>query len=195
MTVRSCHQSHEMNSLINQKSAEKRLQFGISKCKTILVGKSVKNFHKNPLFVDSWNTSYTPTGQGGDSLLTESYGGEVTMERSNQYKYMGHCISNSNNNMVNINAIKIKSIYIKKKIYSTLESLKLGKYYFECGILLMNSLLRRSILYSAETYYNSNEKEIREFEKIEEDYLRNLINTERGCPISQLYLEFGQYPA
>ena len=73
--------------------------------------------------------------------------------------------------------------------------MKLGKYYFECGYILLNSILRRSILYSAETYYNLCEKELREIEKIEEDYLRELVGTERTCPTAQLYLEFGHYPA
>ena len=117
------------------------------------------------------------------------------MEFVDRYKYLGHWISNHKNNMVNINHMKNKSIGIKKKIFQYLDSLTLGKYYFECAILFMNCLLRRSILYSAETYYNLKEDELREIEKIEEDYLRILAGTERGCPLSQLYLEFGQYPA
>ena len=117
------------------------------------------------------------------------------MESVDEYKYLGHQISNKNHNMVNISQIKKKSIGIIKKIFSMLEKMKLGKYYFECGIKLLNSILRHSILYSAETYYNLNEKEKRELEKIEENYMRQLIGTEKGCPVTQIYLESGQYPA
>ena len=41
--------AQELNSFINTKSAEKRLQFNESKCKTILVGKKIEHFHKKPL--------------------------------------------------------------------------------------------------------------------------------------------------
>ena len=117
------------------------------------------------------------------------------MEEVNSYKYLGHHISNRNNNLVNIDSIRKKSIGITKKILNNLDNLKLGKYYFDCGLIFLNCLLRRSILYSAECYYNLVEKEIRILERIEEDYLRKLFKTEKGCPISQLYLESGLYPA
>ena len=59
----------------------------------------------------------------------------------------------------------------------------------------MLSMLRPSILYASEMYYNLKEKEIRHLEKIEEDFLRKILKTGKGCPISQLYLEMGIYPA
>ena len=43
--------------------------------------------------------------------------------------------------------------------------------------------------------YNFKEKEVRQIERIEEEYMRKILNTSRGCPITQLYLEYGQYPA
>ena len=59
----------------------------------------------------------------------------------------------------------------------------------------MNCLLRSSILYAAETYYNLSEKELREIERIEEGFLRRLLKTSKGCPIMQLYLTVGIIPA
>ena len=59
----------------------------------------------------------------------------------------------------------------------------------------MNSVLRGSILYESDMYYNLKESELRELEKIEEDYLRKVFKTTKGCPISQIYLEIGQTPA
>ena len=56
-------------------------------------------------------------------------------------------------------------------------------------------MLRSSILYAAETYYNLSEKELREIERIEEGFLRKLLKTSKGCPIIQLYLTFGVIPA
>ena len=59
----------------------------------------------------------------------------------------------------------------------------------------MNVVLRGSILYAAETYYNLTEKELRILEKIEETFMRKLFKTTAGCPVVQLYLELSQIPA
>ena len=56
-------------------------------------------------------------------------------------------------------------------------------------------MLRSSILYASETYYNLKETELRQIERIEENYMRQLLKTNRGCHISQIYLELGQIPA
>ena len=56
-------------------------------------------------------------------------------------------------------------------------------------------MLRGSILYSVETYYNLKEDEIRTIEKIEESYMRNLLGTKNGCNLALLYIELGHQPA
>ena len=78
-----------------------------------------------------------------------------------------------------------------------MESLNLRKYYyyFECAMLFLNVMLRSSILYAGETYYNLKEVALRQTERIEEDFLRKLFKTSRGCSISKLYLESGNSPS
>ena len=83
----------------------------------------------------------------------------------------------------------------KKKNISKLRDLNLQKYYFECAIIFLNVMLRSSILYGCETYYNLKETEIRQLERIEESFLRKMFGTNKGCPITQLYLESGHVPA
>ena len=56
-------------------------------------------------------------------------------------------------------------------------------------------MLRPSILYACEIYYNLSEKQIRQLERKEEDYLRKVFKTLKSCPIVQLYLEAGHIPA
>ena len=97
--------------------------------------------------------------------------------------------------MQNIKIIKNKSIGTIKQIFHKLESLKLGRYYLEVGMLFLNVMLRSTILYACETYYNLKESEVRQLERIEETYMRKLVETGRGCPINQLYLELGQVSA
>ena len=53
----------------------------------------------------------------------------------------------------------------------------LGKYTFEGGMIYVNSLLRSSILYAAETMYNVQENEMRHIERIEEYMLKKLFKT------------------
>ena len=55
--------------------------------------------------------------------------------------------------MVNIRSIRNKSIGIIKKIFTKLNSRNCKNYYFECGLIFMNVMLRSSILYACETYY------------------------------------------
>ena len=71
----------------------------------------------------------------------------------------------------------------------------LETYTVRSGIIYLNSLLRSSILYAAETYYNLSERNLRMLEIIEEDCLRKLLETGSECPIALLYLETGQLPA
>ena len=97
--------------------------------------------------------------------------------------------------MPHIKEVKKKSIWITRKIFAKLESLNLGKYYFQSAIIFLNLMLRSSILYACETFYNLKEKEIRELERIEEVFLRMMFKTTKGCPLAQLYLESGHIPA
>jgi hypothetical protein len=53
----------------------------------------------------------------------------------------------------------------------------------------MNVMLRGSILYVLLFKRSGITK------RIEENYLRKILKTTKGCPITQLYLEVGHYPA
>ena len=104
-------------------------------------------------------------------------------------------ISSTGDNMANIEQMKKKSMGVIKKILNKLNSSNLQTYFFECSIILLIVILRPSILYACEAYYNLKENELRQIERIEENYLRKVLNTTKGCPIVQLYLETGHIPA
>ena len=167
----------------------------------MFIGKNGESNFTGSLFVDTWHSEYVKTAgetesDGGGRLeLREEFRGSTEMEEVSQYKYLGFVLSNTADNMANIKSIKIKAISTTKSILSKLKALNLQKYYFECGILFMKTMLRTSILYASETYYNLKENEYRSIERIEESFLRQLISTRRFCKISLLYLEFGLWPA
>ena len=187
--------ANQLNAFINVKTAEKNLQFGPQKCQFMIVGKNEELFNQENLQVDTWKTEYLENKTSGDYDLKESYGGKVNILKTEQYKYLGFVISSHGDNMANIREIKRKSIGIIRKIFSKVQSLNLKQYYFECSIILMNVMLRGSILYAADMYYALKETELRQIERIEESYMRKVMKTTKGCPITNLYLELGQIPA
>ena len=187
--------AQQMNAVLNIRTAEKRLQFGPSKCKSMLVCKKKENVLNSPLTVDTWEVGHVDNSVTGDSDLVETFKGLVNIGKTENHKYLGFTISSRGDNMVNISVMKNKSIWIIRKIFTRLESLNLKKYYFECALIFLNVMLRSSILYACETYYNLKETDMRQIERIEEGFLRQLFKTPKGCPIAQLYLEAGHIPA
>ena len=187
--------AQQLNAMLNVKTTEKRLQFGVNKCKWMLVGKDLAGVISNPLTVDKWTVSHVENETTGESNLMETYDGQVEIEQTEKQRYLGFILSSKSDNMANISEIKKKSIWIIRKIFTRLESLHLKKYFFESGIILLNVMLRSSILYASETYYNLKEIEIRNLERIEEGFLRRMFQTSSGCPTAQLYLESGHVPA
>ena len=187
--------AQKMNTFINVKSAEKTLQFGPKKCKSMLVGKNCANIVQSDIFVDNWKIEYEDIPDSAETKLVETFCGQIAMQRTEEQKYLGFVLSSKGDNMANIREVKKKSIGVIRKIMNKLKCLNLQKYYFECAMIFMDSMLRGSILYAADMYYNLKESELRQIERIEESYLRQVLKTTRGCPISQIYLETGQIPA
>ena len=189
------YKAQQMNAMLNVKTAEKRLQFGNKKCKSMLISKHVDTVPNNNLMVDNWKVQYVNDPITDSCELKETYAGLELIQKTEEQKYLGFVLYCRGDNMVNIKAMKIKSIWIIRQIFSKLNALNLKQYYFECAMVFLNVMLRPSILYSCETYYNLKEKEIRELERIEENFLRKMFKTSRGCPLKQLYLEAGHQPA
>ena len=102
--------AQQLNALLNVKTAEKQLQFGIRKCKSMLVGKNKENAINNHLTVDSWKVQYIENKETGNIDLHETYEGRVNIEKTDKQKYLGFVLSCTGDNMVNINAMKTKSI-------------------------------------------------------------------------------------
>ena len=161
----------------------------------MLIGKSPETVVNNDLLVDNWDVQYVYNKTTGVADLCESYDGKVKIEKAEEYTYLGFVISSKGENMANIRQLRNKSIGVIRQIFNKLNSLNLKEYYFECAIILMNVMLRGTILYACDMYYNLTETDLRQIERIEEDFLRKILKTTKGCPIMQLYLEVGQHPA
>ena len=142
--------AQQMNAFINVKTAEKSLQFGPKKCKSMLIGKNTENVINNPLKVDNWTVEYVENEDTEELDLKETFEGQVTLEQVTEQKYLGFVVSSFGNNMANIQQMKKKSIGIILQIFNRLESLSLKKYYFECALIIMKCMLRGNILCAVE---------------------------------------------
>ena len=83
------YQAHQMNALLNIKTAEKRLQFGVTKCKSMTVSKNVDTPPSNNLLVDSWEVKHVDDPSTGSDQLVETYNGVKMIERTDKQKYLG----------------------------------------------------------------------------------------------------------
>jgi hypothetical protein len=99
------YKAQMMNPFINVKTAEKCLQFGVKKCKSMLVGKNFENIVDSTLCVDKWTVEHKENLETGDTDLVETYSGQVEIGKCQEQKYLGFILSSSGDNMVNIRAI------------------------------------------------------------------------------------------
>ena len=184
------YKSAQLNSYINVKTADKYLQFGQDKCKAMVVGKRVETFHVPQLMVDTWDTSHTKEG-----ILVETFGGKKPIENKDVLTYLGMEISKDGRNMKTTVQRRNKQNGKEKIISNILKPL--GQYTFECGMILLNSLIRSSVLYGTEAMFNITENEIREIERIEEKQMKNIFKAKTGIqvPLHIMYLDGGQIPA
>ena len=118
----------------------------------MMIGKNTDKVMNSPLHVDNWKTEYIENKETGDVDLVETYEGKVNIEKADEYTYLGFVISSKGDNMANISQVKKKSPGIIRRIINKLNSMNLRHYYFESALLLMNVMLRGSILYAADMY-------------------------------------------
>ena len=104
----------QMNSYLNVKSADKYLQFGLDKCKAMVVGKRIESFHAPKLMVDTWETSH-----GEDGEFIEKFGGKKPMENVQHLTYLGMGISKDGRNMKTIIQRRNKQSGKKRKNYKS----------------------------------------------------------------------------
>ena len=175
--------SKQLNSFVNVKTADKDLQFGPEKCKTMVVSKkNVHSFQNPDLEVDAWHLKHEPNGN-----MKEEFIGKVKIDNEKSLLYLGHVLAEDGNNMPNILHKRNRSLGTQKLIPKLIKNL--GGFTFEGGIIYLQSLLRTSILYGSETMFNIKEKEFRIIEAIEESVLQKIFHTKRSCSRHLLYLE------
>ena len=181
-----------MNSYINAKTRTKKLQFGVSKCHQLHVGK--KSNVCPTLMIDNWELKKVDDSETGLGNLEDVLVGNHNLEKVDNDKYLGDIISVDGRNTKNIIARKGKAIGITNKIISILQEMCFGPYYFEVALILRNSLFLSSLLVNSEAWYGVTEDEKRDLEKQDEYLLRKIMDCPSNSPKCMLYLETGCKP-
>ena len=70
-----------------------------------------------------------------------------------------------------------------------LETVILGKYYFQIAITLRETMFINGIITNAEIWYNLKNSEIEEFDELDRCLLRKIFGTKISCPKEALHLE------
>ena len=109
------YKAHQLNAMINLKTAEKTLQFGVTKCKSMLICKESESALFSDLMVDSWEVKYEDNPEAGSIALVETFSGLTKIEQTTIQTYLRFVLSSTRDNMAHINMIKKKSIGV---IYS-----------------------------------------------------------------------------
>ena len=114
-----------MNTILNLKSAEKGLQFGTSKCKTMIIGKKVDIVRNNTIYVDGWKKDYIENEANSEIEMKEKYVGKIAKEDVQKQKYLGFVISSKGDNLENIKEMEKKSFGVIRTIMTKLEKLNI----------------------------------------------------------------------
>ena len=82
------YKAQQLNTFINQKTAEKSLQFGIIKCKSVIVCKDKTSVFDCDLMVDNWEAKYEENVVTGVLNLKEKYTGFTRIEQTTEQLYL-----------------------------------------------------------------------------------------------------------
>ena len=183
-----------LNSFIRFKTNEKKLQFGIEKCKKMHVGKYCQEYKCQKLSIDSWKEVEVIDDETRMGTLEDIHTGTEIMKKIDNEKYLGDVLSNDGRNIKNIKTRVNKGIGIVNKIISMLDVIPFGSHYFEIALVLRSSLLTSSMLCNSESWYNITVPEMKLLETVDTMLLRKILKAPKSTPIEMLYLELGCIP-
>ena len=158
--------SVENNSFINAIFEMKNLRLNQIKCHNIHVGKKEEN---------------CVTLKAHDDILLNV----------DSDKYVGDIISKDGKNKKNIKSRIGKGIGAISNIMNILKGVSLGQYFFEIALLLRESIFQSAVLLNSETWVNVTKTDVDELEKIDETFLKRLLEAPAKTPSPALYLELG----
>ena len=170
LAVQRCSsKSLKINTAINTFIDLEKLTLSKSKCHNIHVGSKVRNC---------------------PSLKVQ----EKKMENSKKETYLGDIIDESGTNKANIEKRKQKGYGIISEILAIINEIPLGKWKIEAGLKLRQAMLINGTLFNTEAWHNVSNKDTMVLEKVDEAFLRGLLQAHPKIPLEALYLETKSLP-
>ena len=166
----------------------------MDKCFKIHIGRKKEKYKCSPVSLDYWKLEETENKDTGEVFLWEEYQGKKEIKEVSHERYLGDIISSDGSNTMDILKKCNRGNGTINKIKSILESTYFGKYQFEIGKTLIDSMLLGSILVNSEVAYNISKEDINKFEKCHEKGLRMLLSLPVKSPKTMLYLLTGSIP-
>ena len=116
------------------------------------------------------------------------------MTKVDSDKYLGNVVSSDCQNKLNIEARGNRGMGIISQIMMLLEEVPLGHHYFECAVLLRESLLINSILVNIEVSYGLTKSDIETLHTVDKILLHKILQAHSGTPVEALFLSLGCIP-
>ena len=116
------------------------------------------------------------------------------MTVKNHATYLGEIICNSGSNDKNIQNKRNSGVGAVSQIISMLNQISLGHFYFEIALVLRDTILISKMVSSSEIWYNLTINQIRQLERIDEMFLRQILGAPKSTPRLSLYIECGKLP-
>ena len=160
-----------LNSFINTKIKADKLTFGENKCHKLHIENGKFDSECLDLMVQNSEMSTVKT-----------------------IKYLGEQENNNGKNDINIEERCKKGLGINSQTLGLVKEISLGNHFFEIGLLLRDSNLINGIMYNSEAWYGVLQRHIEKMEKVDEAYLRSLLDAHSKTPIESLYIETGKMP-
>ena len=113
------------------------------------------------------------------------------MNHVEEVLYLGDIVNGSQNNMSNIKDRVSKGVGIINNIFYILENVCYGSSYFQAAILLRETMLINATIYNGDVWYNINNKEICELNKVDKIFFSRLTGMPNTTPFESYFLEFG----
>ena len=188
------YQTELVAAYLNCQARFNFLQFGLTKCFKMHVGKFKENYKCRPVYLDSWNSQEVEDNRSGNIQFQENYIGKIKIKEVSTEKYLGTKLNADGTNIIDITTKCNRGIGTINKIQTILETKFFGKFYFEVGKTLIDSMLLGSLLTNIEVSYNLTMIEIEKLQKCHEMGLRKLLMLPSKTPIKMLYLLTGSVP-
>ena len=112
--------------------------------------------------------------------------------QADKYKYLGDYAANGLDTLYKKRCEKAQGYSVTCQAMST--EMSLGYHQYSIAKLLHMSIFINGSLVNMETWPKCNSKRVEEFEKVEQTYLRKILDAHSKTPIESLYLELGIIP-